>query len=76
MSKDRIIAIDAGSIFTPLKTFSPGRILIEGSSIGEVGGLGVALAELDKQPAHAFIFEKFFDRGGIGFEVVGEECAE
>jgi N-acetylglucosamine-6-phosphate deacetylase len=31
------IAIDAGAIFTPMRKYSPGRILIEGKSIREVG---------------------------------------
>ena len=37
MSKNGLVAIDAGSIFTPEKKFSPGRLLIEGGTIAEVG---------------------------------------
>jgi N-acetylglucosamine-6-phosphate deacetylase len=41
-------AIDGGSIFTPTRKFSPGRLLIEGSTIREVG-----LSENVKIPAAA-----------------------
>ncbi len=37
MSKGKTVAIDASSVFTPIKRFSPGRLLIEGHSIAEVG---------------------------------------
>src|SRR5438045_4001157 len=37
VSKTRIVAIEAGTIFTPTKKFSPGRLLIEGATVAEVG---------------------------------------
>lgn len=37
MSKKSLVAIDAGTLFTPDRTFSPGRLLIEGAAIAEVG---------------------------------------
>ena len=39
MSKTHEIAIDAGAIFTPLQKFAPGRLIIEGHSVREVGAL-------------------------------------
>jgi len=39
VSKTKEIAIDAGAIFTPLQRFAPGRLIIEGQSIREVGNL-------------------------------------
>lgn len=37
MSKTDLVVIDAGTLFTPEKKFSPARVLIEGSSIAAVG---------------------------------------
>ena len=37
MSKTDLVVIDAGTLFTPEKKFSPARLLIEGSSIAAVG---------------------------------------
>jgi len=37
VSKARLLAIDAASVFTPIRQFSPGRVLIEGAAIAEVG---------------------------------------
>jgi N-acetylglucosamine-6-phosphate deacetylase len=37
VSKRRFIAIDAGTILTPIQTYSPGRVLIDGAAIAEVG---------------------------------------
>lgn len=40
MSKQKIVAIEAGVLFTPTKKHSPGRVIIEGSAIAEVGAAG------------------------------------
>jgi N-acetylglucosamine-6-phosphate deacetylase len=37
VSKNALLAIDAGSVFTPLKKFEPGRLIIDGTSIADVG---------------------------------------
>ncbi|HYR42590.1 MAG TPA: amidohydrolase family protein, partial [Terriglobia bacterium] len=37
MSKTALLAIDAGTLFTPLKKFSPGRLIIDGTSIADAG---------------------------------------
>jgi imidazolonepropionase-like amidohydrolase len=37
VSKKTLVAIDASSLFTPEKKFSPGRLVIEGSTIAAVG---------------------------------------
>lgn len=37
MSKHTPVAIDAGTLFTPDKKFSPGRLVIEGTTIAAVG---------------------------------------
>jgi N-acetylglucosamine-6-phosphate deacetylase len=37
VSKGRLIAIDAGTLFTPENKYSPGRLLIEGATIAAVG---------------------------------------
>ena len=37
MSNERLVAIHAGAIFTPLNKFSPGRLIIEGGSITDIG---------------------------------------
>jgi N-acetylglucosamine-6-phosphate deacetylase len=37
VSKTDLVVIDAGTLFTPEKKFSPARLLIEGSSIAAVG---------------------------------------
>ena len=37
MSKSKFVAVDAGTLFTPAEKLSPGRLLIEGASIAEVG---------------------------------------
>ena len=37
VSKGRLIAIDAGSLFTPEKKYSPGRLLIEGATVAALG---------------------------------------
>lgn len=40
MSKTKPITIDAGAIFTPIKKFAPGRIIIDGRSVREIGSTG------------------------------------
>jgi N-acetylglucosamine-6-phosphate deacetylase len=37
VNRARLLAIDAASVFTPIRQFSPGRVLIDGASIAEVG---------------------------------------
>jgi N-acetylglucosamine-6-phosphate deacetylase len=37
VSKDALKAIDAGTLFTPLKRFAPGRLIIDGTSIADIG---------------------------------------
>jgi N-acetylglucosamine-6-phosphate deacetylase len=37
VSKDGLLAIDAGAVLTPLKKFAPGRLIIDGTSIVDVG---------------------------------------
>ena len=37
MSKRKLVAVEAGTLFTPTKKFLPGRIIIEGQTIIEVG---------------------------------------
>lgn len=37
MSSSKLIAIEAGTVFTPAQMFSPARVIIEGNSIAEVG---------------------------------------
>ncbi len=37
MSKTRTIAIEAGALLTPTKRISPGRVIIDGDSVAEVG---------------------------------------
>ncbi len=37
MSKSGLLAIDAGTLFTPVKKFSPGRLIIDGTSIADAG---------------------------------------
>lgn len=37
MSSTKLIAIEAGTVFTPVQSFSPARIIIEGAAIAEVG---------------------------------------
>jgi N-acetylglucosamine-6-phosphate deacetylase len=37
VSKDEVVAIDAGSLFTPWEKFSPGRLLIQGRSVLAAG---------------------------------------
>src|SRR5262245_52972187 len=37
VSRNALVAIDAGSLYTPEKKFSPGRLLIEGKTITAVG---------------------------------------
>ena len=37
MSKNALIAIDAGTLLTPARKFTPGRVLIDGGSIVEAG---------------------------------------
>ncbi|MBI2148979.1 MAG: N-acetylglucosamine-6-phosphate deacetylase [Acidobacteria bacterium] len=37
MSKGSLLAIDAGALFTPVKKFSPARLIVDGRSIAEVG---------------------------------------
>jgi N-acetylglucosamine-6-phosphate deacetylase len=39
VSRSKPIAIDAGAIFTPIRKFSPGRIIIDGRTIQEVGAI-------------------------------------
>ena len=48
VSKSKSVAIDAGAVFTPVKKFSPGRLIIDGPSIMEVGA-----AESIRIPANA-----------------------
>lgn len=37
MSKGRLLAIEAGALFTPTKKYSPARVILDGGSIAEVG---------------------------------------
>jgi len=37
VSKSGLLAIDAGTLFTPVKKFSPGRLIIDGTSIADAG---------------------------------------
>jgi N-acetylglucosamine-6-phosphate deacetylase len=37
VSKNRLLAIDAGTLFTPLRKFSPGRLIVDGDLIAEAG---------------------------------------
>jgi N-acetylglucosamine-6-phosphate deacetylase len=37
VSKNALLAIDAGTVFTPIKKFAPGRLIIDGTSIADVG---------------------------------------
>ena len=37
MSSNKIVAIEAGTLYTPLQKFSPARLIIEDGSIAEVG---------------------------------------
>lgn len=37
VNKPKLVVIDAGTVFTPIKKFSPGRLVIDGGSIAEVG---------------------------------------
>jgi N-acetylglucosamine-6-phosphate deacetylase len=37
VSKNGLLAIDAGAVLTPLKEFAPGRLIIDGPSIADVG---------------------------------------
>ena len=37
MSNNRLLAIEAGVLLTPVKKFVPGRLIIDGSSIADVG---------------------------------------
>lgn len=37
MSNTKIVAIEAGALFTPTKKFSPARLIFDGSSIAEAG---------------------------------------
>jgi N-acetylglucosamine-6-phosphate deacetylase len=37
VSSPALLAIDAGTLFTPLEKFSPGRLLVEGTSIAAAG---------------------------------------
>lgn len=37
MSRTKPIAIDAGAIFTPIQKFAPGRIVVDGRTIVEIG---------------------------------------
>jgi len=48
----KVIAIDAGTLLTPSDRFSPGRVIIDGSSIAEAGA-----AEAIRIPAAADIFD-------------------
>lgn len=40
MSKSKTIAIEAGTLLTPRKRLSPGRLIIDGDSVAEVGAAG------------------------------------
>jgi len=46
VSKNALIAIDAGTLLTPARKFTPGRVLIDGGSIVEAG----AAANIDIPP--------------------------
>ena len=37
MSKSALLAIDAGTLFTPVQKFSPGRLIIDGTSVADAG---------------------------------------
>ena len=37
MSKSALFAIDAGTLFTPVQKFSPGRLIIDGTSVADAG---------------------------------------
>jgi N-acetylglucosamine-6-phosphate deacetylase len=37
VSERRLVAIDAGTLFTPTRKFSPARLILDGGSIAEVG---------------------------------------
>jgi imidazolonepropionase-like amidohydrolase len=38
VSKSKLVAIDAGAVFTPINKFSPGRLIMDGATIVEIGG--------------------------------------
>lgn len=44
MSKGGLLVIDAGKIFSPLRAFAPGRLIVEGNVIAEVGSPHVVRA--------------------------------
>jgi N-acetylglucosamine-6-phosphate deacetylase len=64
VSNNRLLAIEAGVLFTPLNKFAPGRLIIDGSSVADVGSsetISVPQGAQIIDASHMFVLPGFIE---------------